>query len=64
MFTLVYEYEGKYGYPEEKELTRKTLRGFENALKKLTEEKYIAVRYVTPNLKDNELVNELPSQLW
>lgn len=63
-FTLVYEYEVEYGYTEEKELTRKTEKGFNNALKKLMEQKHIAVRYITPNLMDNELVNELPIQLW
>lgn len=63
-FTLVYEYEVEYGYTEEKELTRKTEKGFNNALKKLMEQKHIAVRYITPNLMDNELVNKLPIQLW
>ena len=64
MFRLVYEVEGKGGYPVEKELSRKTLKGFENALIKLMHEKHIAVRYVSHNLVDNKLINELPNKLW
>ena len=64
IYKLVYEYEGKGGYPLEKELTRKTLKGFTTALEKLMEQKHIAIRYVTPNLVDNDLVNKLPNQLW
>ena len=64
MFVLIYEYEGKFGYPKEKELSRKTLKGFENALRKLMHEKHIAMRYVSPNLQNNELISKIPLELW
>lgn len=64
MFVLIYEYEGKFGYPKEAKLERQTLKGFERALTKLMNEKYIAMRYVSPNLKDNELISKIPLELW
>ena len=64
IFRLIYEYEGKGGYPMEKTLERKTLKGFEKALEKLMEQKHIAIRYVSPNLVNNEMINALPTRLW
>ena len=63
-FALVYEIEGKYGYPMEKTLERKTLKGFEKALAKLMESNHIAIAYVSPNLVNNDMINALPTKLW